>query len=138
MNRSQSGFTLIELIAVVVILGILAAVAIPKFVDLSSDARTAKVNAAAGALKSAAAMAHGKYLVNSTSPQTFEGVSVAFTNEYPDAASIAPLAGLNSPDYTVSTAATTTTVTVRANCVATYTAAGVGAAPTVATTTTGC
>jgi MSHA pilin protein MshA len=139
MNKQESGFTLIELIAVIVILGILAATALPKFVNLTSDARLAKVNAALGSLKSAAAMTHGKFLVNPVSPQTFEGVAVTFVNGYPNAASIAPVAGIAAPDYTVTTAGTTTTVTVTTNCTATYTQPTTAILPpTFATVTTGC
>ena len=144
MNKQQAGFTLIELIAVIVILGILAATAIPKFVSLSTDARVAKVNAAAGAMKSAAGMTHGKYLINQTSPQTFEGVDVTFVNEYPNAASIAAVSGLTSSDYTLAVTATTATVSALSTgttCTATYTEATSGATATpatVTTNTTGC
>ncbi len=52
MNTIQKGFTLIELVVVIVILGILAAVAVPKFVDLSGEARLATTQGVAGALGS--------------------------------------------------------------------------------------
>lgn len=56
MKQVQRGFTLIELVMVIVILGVLAAVAIPKFVDLSGDARAAATQGVAGALSSASAI----------------------------------------------------------------------------------
>ena len=54
MLRNEKGFTLIELVMIIIILGILAAIAVPRYVDLQQDARTAVVDASIGAIKSAA------------------------------------------------------------------------------------
>jgi MSHA pilin protein MshA len=69
-GRTQSGFTLIELVVVMVILGILAAFAIPRFARLDGSARAATVRAMEGGLKSAAAMTHGMWLAAGNNPPT--------------------------------------------------------------------
>ncbi|PKH06756.1 type II secretion system protein [Moritella sp. Urea-trap-13] len=59
----QHGFTLIELVIVIIVLGVLSATALPKFLNLADDAEIAVVEGTAGALKSAVNLAHSKWVI---------------------------------------------------------------------------
>lgn len=121
MKTMQQGFTLVELVIVIIILGILAAVAVPKFIDLSSDAKTAATNSVAASLAAASAINYAARMENSTK-------GVAITN-CTDVANT--LQGGLPSGYTITAAAiannatATCTLTGPSSTTATFSATGV-------------
>ncbi len=82
--QKQAGFTLIELVVVIVILGLLAATALPKFISVTDDARQASVNGVAGGLRSAVSLARAQYVVNGSNSATtilMDAATVAVLDE---------------------------------------------------------
>lgn len=142
--RKQRGFTLIELVLVITILGILAAFAVPRFASLSGNARTAVVNSLAGSLRAAGALAHSVSLATgagASSSISMEGATVTMVQYYPAGTvagvgtALADVTGFTS-SYTGGTA-TFTPTGGGTSCQVTYTEAAANAAPTVTATVTG-
>ncbi len=104
MLRNKGGFTLIELVMIIVILGILAAVAIPRYVDLQTDARKATLGGLYGSIRSASAIVHARALIDGKTTDcdattvTVEGSTVVVCYGYPKSST----GGINNAvqDYT--------------------------------------
>jgi MSHA pilin protein MshA len=146
MNKlRESGFTLVELIVVILILGILSAIAVPKFVNLQGSARAAALNGLRAAVSSASTLANAVQQAAGSASNvsvTMEGTTVAMTNGYPSTASGIDLAVRFDSTVFQTTAGNPMTFSVTSapgTCNFTYTAATTAVPPVIsAATTTGC
>ena len=137
---NQRGFTLIEVVVVITILGILAAFAVPRFESMEVQGRASATRALGGNVRSAAALAHALWLAQGQPPAVpMEGRNIVIANGYPTAASI----NTTLPDMAGFTFAggvwTSTGANDDAGCRVTYTPpTAVGTAPSIAALATSC
>ncbi len=86
-STKNKGFTLIELVLVIVLLGILSATAAPKFIDLTNDAKAATLEAIGGAMKSGLQLIHSKALIDRQTSDSgviqINGIDIPLYNGYP-------------------------------------------------------
>ena len=115
LRTNQSGFTLIELVTVIIILGILSVTALPKFVNIQSDANVAVINATIGSMKSAVSLFKVKTIVSGVTfeteveysgikgshyqPWAATAIETGFSTDYSSPPEIFEGAGLNIKDW---------------------------------------
>jgi len=138
--NKQQGFTLIELVMVIVILGILAATALPKFIDMTTNARISTLSGLQGAIQGAKTIVKAGYLINPSSPVTMsDGTTVTVSTTGTIAGlPTATAAGIgNAIDIsseftpTYATGPNVATFTMQTNCFLTYTESTGAVAKTV-------
>jgi len=141
--KKQRGFTLIELVVVITILGILAAFAIPRFASLEREARIGVIQGLAGSVRSASALSHSLSLTQGN-PATVvvEGNVINMTNEYPIADDIDNTL-MDFTGYSFAVAGATGVFTrpgapTPANCSVAYTTAVAGIPPVILVDVSGC
>ncbi|MBL4913278.1 prepilin-type N-terminal cleavage/methylation domain-containing protein [Shewanella schlegeliana] len=87
ISTGKRGFTLIEMVVVIIVLGILAVIALPKFVDLKTDTKVATLDGIAAAMKSGLDLVHSKAVIegesNGFGSIVHAGVSIPLYNGYP-------------------------------------------------------
>ncbi|MDT0582243.1 MULTISPECIES: prepilin-type N-terminal cleavage/methylation domain-containing protein [Alteromonadaceae] len=157
---NQKGFTLIELIIVIVILGILAVTAAPRFIDLQTDARAQTLEGVKAALQGSSQLVYAKAAIAGVQSSatavnvTVNGAAVSTVNGYPNAAvitsaaNVVPFLDLSTGDFAVINVDTTLAAgefiiafageTATNNCYVRYVNAGANAAPGITTVATGC